>query len=62
MARLTGNDLGASNLIVLDVNGTPSFDLPDTEEYEGEEIDEIKSAVSTAINLTELDARVRDRG
>lgn len=62
MARLTGNDLGTSNLIVLDVNGTPSFDLPDTEEYEGEEIDEIKSAVSTAINLTELDARVRDRG
>ena len=62
MARLTGNDLGSSNLIVLDVNGTPSFDLPDTEEYEGEEIDEIKSAVSTAINLTELDARVRDRG
>ena len=40
MARLTGNELGSSNLIVLDVNGTPSFDLPDTEAYEGEEIDE----------------------
>ena len=62
MSRLTGNELGSSNLIVLDVNGTPSFDLPDTEAYEGEEIDEIKSAVDTAINLTELDARVRDRG
>lgn len=62
MSRLTGNDLGSSNIIVLDVNGTPSFDLPDTEAYEGEEIDEIKSAVDSAINLTELDARVRDRG
>jgi predicted lysophospholipase L1 biosynthesis ABC-type transport system permease subunit len=62
MARLTGNDLGSSNLIVLDVNGTPSFDLPDTEAYEGDEIDEIKSAVDSAINQTELDARIRDRG
>ena len=54
--------MGTSNLIVLDVNGTPSFDLPDTEAYEGDEIDEIKSAVDSAINQTELDARIRDRG
>ena len=50
MARLTGNELGSSNTILLDVEGTPSFDLPDTEEYEGEEIDEVKSLVGDSLN------------
>ncbi|MBR96016.1 MAG: hypothetical protein CMA81_04275 [Euryarchaeota archaeon] len=62
MARLTGNELGSSNTILLDVEGTPSFDLPDTEEYEGEEIDEVKSLVDDSLNKSEIDARVRDRG
>ena len=34
--------IGTSNIIMIDVEGTPSFDLPDTDKYEGEEIDEIK--------------------
>ena len=62
MARLTGNEIGTSNTIVLDVEGTPSYDLPDTQEYEGEEIDAVKTLVDTSLNATELDARVRDRG
>ncbi|MEZ8008230.1 MAG: hypothetical protein QMC65_01130, partial [Candidatus Poseidoniaceae archaeon] len=62
MARLTGNVVGASNTIVLDVEGTPSYDLPDTQEYEGEEIDVLKGIVDTSLNVSELDARVRDRG
>ena len=62
MSRLTGNVLGTSNVILLDVEGNPSFDLPDTEDYEGEEIDEIKFHVENSLNSTELDARVRDRG
>ena len=62
MARLTGNDLGASNTILLDVQGTPSFDLPDTNEYEGKEIDAIKLQVEDSLTATQLDARQRDRG
>ena len=62
MARLTGNELGSSNTILLDVEGTPSFDLPDTEEYEGEEIDLVKSLVDDSLDQSDLDARVRDRG
>ena len=62
MSRLTGDVIGTSNIIVLDVEGTPSFDLPVTEEYEGDEIDGIKFHVENSLNSTELDARVRDRG
>ena len=62
MARLTGEEIGSSNTILLDVEGTPSFDFPDTNEYEGEEIDVIKSMVDESLNVSELDARVRDRG
>ncbi len=62
MARLTGEVLGTSNTILLDVEGTPSFDLPDTSEDEGEEIAEVKELVETALAEAALDARVRDRG
>ena len=62
MARLTGHVVGTSNTIVLDVEGTPSYDLPDTPAYEGEEIDVLKEIVDTSLSATELDARVRDRG
>ena len=62
MARLTGDVVGTSNTIVLDVEGTPSYDLPDTQEYEGEEIDAVKQLVDISLESTELDARVRDRG
>ena len=60
MARLTGSMLGSSNTIILDVEGTPSYDLPDTQEYEGTEIDIVKELVSTSLSINELDARVRD--
>ncbi len=62
IARLTGNEIGDSNTVVLDVEGTPSFDYPDTKQYEGEEIDQIKSIVDEALTELEIDARVRDRG
>jgi putative ABC transport system permease protein len=62
MAHLTGNVLGTSNTIVLDIEGTPSYDFPNTQEYEGEEIDAIKELIHISLNSTELDARVRDRG
>ncbi|MFL2957652.1 MAG: FtsX-like permease family protein [Candidatus Thalassarchaeaceae archaeon] len=62
MSRLTGNAIGTSNTIVLDVERTPSYDLPDTEKYEGIEIDSVKMIVEATLNDTELDARIRDRG
>ena len=62
MARLTNSSLGNSNTILLDIEGTPSFDLPDTESYEGKEIDEVKALVSDALEDSELEGRVRDRG
>ena len=62
MARLTGEVLGTSNMILIDVEGTPSFDLPDTSEDEGDEIDEVKEFVDAALDEAALDARVRDRG
>jgi len=45
MARLTGSTIGTSNTIILDVEGTPSYDLPDTQDYEGTEIDIVKELV-----------------
>ena len=62
MARLTGDEIGTSNIIMIDVEGTPSFDLPDTDEYEGEEIDEIKNLIDISLEAAEIDGRVRDRG
>ena len=62
MARITGDDAGASNTLLLDVEGTPSFDLPDTEAYEGEEMDAVKTLVEGIMEEVELDGRVRDRG
>ncbi len=62
MARLTGESLGSSNTIVLDIDGTPSFDLPTTGVYEGDQIDAVKAMVSTSMDENNIDARVRDRG
>ncbi len=62
MARLTNTSLGSSNTLLLDVEGTPSFDLPDTEAYEGDEIDEVKALVNDAMEVAALDGRIRDRG
>ena len=62
MERLSGEVVGSANNLILDVDGTPSFDLPNTEEYEGEEIDEIKAVVSDSMEENGLDGRIRDRG
>lgn len=62
MARLTNSTPGTSNLLLLDVEGDPSFDLPDTELYEGDEIDGVKALVVDALETAELDGRIRDRG
>ena len=62
MHRLTGESLGTANTIMFDIEGTPSFDLPDTETYEGDEIDIVKSSLTESMQETGLDGRIRDRG
>lgn len=62
MERLTGLPQGYANTIVLDISGTPSFDLSDTEAYEGEELDAIKEAISESLEESDMDGRIRDRG
>ena len=62
MQRLTGLPLGSANNVMLDIEGTPSFDLPDTEEYEGDNMDVFKESVITSLEETGLDGRIRDRG
>ena len=62
MGRLTGEMVGSANNLMLDIEGTPSFDLPSTEEYEGEDLDSIKMVVADSMEANELDGRIRDRG
>ena len=62
MQRLTGLPLGSANNVMLDIEGTPSFDLSDTEEYEGDDMDVFKESVITSLEETGLDGRIRDRG
>jgi putative ABC transport system permease protein len=62
MQRLTGFSFGSANTIMFDVEGTPSFDLSNTEEYEGEELDAVKASLIESMEETGLDGRIRDRG
>lgn len=62
MARMTGNEIGSANNLMLDVEGTPSFDLPNTDEDEGDEIGGMKAIVSDSMEANNLDGRIRDRG
>lgn len=62
MERLSGNAEGSANTIMLDISGTPSFDLSDTEAYEGEEMDSVKESILSSMEETGLDGRIRDRG
>ena len=62
MARLTGEVLGSSNIILIDVEGTPLYDLPTTKTYEGDVMDSMKTLVGTSMEENDIDARVRDRG
>ena len=62
LARAHGVDSGSANTLLLDVDGTPSFDLPDTELDEGSGMEGVHTATNAAMDEAELDGRVRDRG
>ena len=56
LERLAGLGEGDSNLLLIDVVGTPSYDLPNTDEVEGEEltlvIENIDKIVSESFDST----------
>jgi len=62
LSRMHGVANGSANTILLDVEGTPSYDLPDTETDEGGGMAGVHEATDEALEAVGLDARVRDRG
>ena len=64
LERLAALDEGASNYILIDVQDTPAFDLPDTDEDEGvDEMTPILEYLSgTMVDNGAESAAVRDRG
>ena len=60
LANLTS---GSSNKILIDLEGTPGFDIPTTEKFEGDEIDPVKSHVKEVLlDEDSGTATVNDRG
>ena len=62
LARISGVPNGSTNLIILDVEGTPSYDLPDTPEDEGAGIAPHADHVTESADALGIEGRVRDRG
>ena len=47
LANISGNTLDARNTLGIDLEGTPQFDLSDTDENEGEELQVLKDDISS---------------
>ena len=62
LADASGNDAFARNTLNIDLVGTPNFDLSNTEENEGVELQRTKDALQQAMNESEADGYVLDRG
>ena len=60
LANLTS---GSSNKILIDLEGTPAFDLPSTDDFEGDEISPVKAHVmEVLLDADSGTATVNDRG
>ena len=49
MSRLTNLSLGSANLLLIDVEGTPGYDLQDTDQNEGESLNVIIESVNSVL-------------
>ena len=49
MSRLTNLSLGSANLLLIDVEGTPGYDLQDTDQNEGEALNVIIESVNSVL-------------
>ena len=60
LANLTS---GSSNKILIDLEGTPAFDIPTTDKFEGDEISPVKAHVmEVLLDADSGTATVNDRG
>ena len=62
LASISGNTPGARNTLGIDLDGTPAFDLSDTEENEGEDLQLLKDSISAYMTESETNGTVVDRG
>ena len=62
LAETSGNDALSRNTLNIDLPGTPEFDLSNTEGIEGLELQETKDTLEQAMNESEVDGYVLDRG
>ena len=62
LANISGNTLDARNTLGIDLEGTPQFDLSDTDENEGEELQVLKDEISSFMTEAETNGTVADRG
>ena len=62
LAEISGNEPLARNTLNIDLEGTPAFDLSDTDENEGVELQATKDTLTEAMNESDADGYVLDRG
>ena len=62
LAEISGNEPFARNTLNIDLEGTPAFDLSDTDENEGIELQATKDTLTQAMNESGADGYVLDRG
>ena len=62
LAQVSGNDALSRNTLNIDLLGTPDFDFSDTEENEGVALHQTKDTLEQAMNESEADGYVLDRG
>ncbi len=62
LANISGNTVDARNTLGIDLKGTPQFDLSDTDENEGEELQVLKDEISSFMTEAETNGTVSDRG
>ncbi len=62
LTNISGNTLDARNTLGIDLKGTPQFDLSDTDENEGEELQVLKDEISSFMTEAETNGTVADRG
>ena len=62
LAEISGNEPLARNTLNIDLEGTPAFDLSDTDENEGIELQATKDTLAQAMNESDADGYVLDSG
>ena len=62
LAEISGNEPFARNTLNIDLEGTPAFDLSDTDENEGIQLQAAKDTLTQAMNESDADGYVLDRG